>query len=143
MKENGIRAEIKRRFRKTTDSRHDYTVAANLLLEGGCKRPLWTSDITFVPTGFIHYEFPCNIYFVTSRATSSLGSCYPLYLVGPFPETLHHKATQACPKTPIAPSLTCDPNSLTVRNFTSPIVFRKKTKFLEKFSNPLRYKSSW
>jgi len=50
MKENGIRAEIKRRFKKTTDSRHDYTLAANLLLEGGRKRPLWTSDITFIPT---------------------------------------------------------------------------------------------
>ena len=28
MKENGIRAEVKRRFRKTTDSRHDYALAA-------------------------------------------------------------------------------------------------------------------
>ncbi len=50
MKENGIRAEVKRRFRKTTDSRHDYALAANLLIDDGYKGPLWTSDITFVPT---------------------------------------------------------------------------------------------
>jgi putative transposase len=51
MKENGIRAEVKRRFRKTTDSRHDYALAANLLIQDGYKGPLWTSDITFIPTG--------------------------------------------------------------------------------------------
>ncbi len=50
MKENGIRAEVKRRFRKTTDSRHDYALAANLLIQDGYKGPLWASDITFVPT---------------------------------------------------------------------------------------------
>ncbi len=50
MKENGIRAQLHRKYKRTTDSRHDYTVATNLLLEGGHKRPLWTSDITFIPT---------------------------------------------------------------------------------------------
>ncbi len=51
MKDNGIRAEVKRRFRKTTDSKHDYALAANLLVQDGYKGPLWASDITFVPTG--------------------------------------------------------------------------------------------
>jgi len=50
MKENGIRAEMKRRFTRTTDSRHDYLFADNLLIQGGTPGPLWTSDITFVPT---------------------------------------------------------------------------------------------
>ncbi len=50
MKENGIRAQLHRKYKRTTDSRHDYAVATNLLLEGGRKRPLWTSDITFIPT---------------------------------------------------------------------------------------------
>jgi len=50
MKENRIRAQLHRKYKKTTDSRHDYTVVANLLLEGNNKRPLWTSDITFIPT---------------------------------------------------------------------------------------------
>ena len=50
MKENGIRARSHRKYKRTTDSRHDYTVATNLLLEGGSRKPLWTSDITFIPT---------------------------------------------------------------------------------------------
>jgi transposase InsO family protein len=50
MKDNGIRAEVKRRFKKTTDSKHNYSLAANLLIQDGYKGPLWASDITFVPT---------------------------------------------------------------------------------------------
>jgi putative transposase len=51
MKDNGIRAELKRRFRKnTTDSKHNYSLAANLLIQNGYKGPLWASDITYVPT---------------------------------------------------------------------------------------------
>jgi putative transposase len=42
---------VKRRFRKTTDSRHSYSLAANLLIQDGYKGPLWASDIAFVPTG--------------------------------------------------------------------------------------------
>jgi len=50
MKDNGIRAEVKKRFRKaTTDSKHNYSLAANLLIEDGYKGPLWASDITYVP----------------------------------------------------------------------------------------------
>jgi transposase InsO family protein len=50
MKDNGIRAEVKRRFKKTTDSKHNYSLAANLLIQDGYQGPLWASDITFVPT---------------------------------------------------------------------------------------------
>lgn len=63
MKENGIRAEVKRRFRKTTDSRHDYALAANLLIEDGYKGPLWASDITFIPTneGWLYVSAVMNV----------------------------------------------------------------------------------
>jgi transposase InsO family protein len=63
MKENGIRAEVKRRFRKTTDSRHDYALAANLLIGDGYKGPLWASDITFVPTseGWLYVSAVMNV----------------------------------------------------------------------------------
>ena len=51
MKDNGIRAELKRRFRKTTtESKHSYSLAANLLIDRNHKGPLWASDITYVPT---------------------------------------------------------------------------------------------
>jgi putative transposase len=51
MKDNGIRAELKRRFRKTTtESKHGYSLAANLLIDRNHKGPLWASDITYVPT---------------------------------------------------------------------------------------------
>jgi transposase InsO family protein len=51
MKDNGIPAEVSRRFRKTTDSRHNYALAANLMVHNDYRGPLWASDITFVPTG--------------------------------------------------------------------------------------------
>jgi putative transposase len=50
MKDNGIRAEVKRRFRKTTDSKHNYALAANLLIDRNHRGPFWASDITYVPT---------------------------------------------------------------------------------------------
>jgi len=51
MKENSIRAEVKkRRFKRTTDSKHHYALAANLLIGPGQTEGVWASDITFVPT---------------------------------------------------------------------------------------------
>jgi len=63
MKENGIRAEVKRRFRKTTDSRHDYALAAHLLIEDGYQGPLWASGITYVPTneGWLYVSAVMNV----------------------------------------------------------------------------------
>jgi len=50
MKDHGIRAKIRKKYKKTTDSWHGYPVSPNLLL--GAKRTdrLWASDITFIPT---------------------------------------------------------------------------------------------
>jgi transposase InsO family protein len=52
MRENGIRAKAKRKYRATTDSRHTYPVAENLLAKE-IPQPsnmVWTSDITYIPT---------------------------------------------------------------------------------------------
>jgi putative transposase len=51
MREHSIRAETKkRRFRRTTESKHDYALAANLLVDRNQTEGVWASDITYVPT---------------------------------------------------------------------------------------------
>jgi transposase InsO family protein len=51
MKDHAVRAEVKRRrFRRTTDSKHTYALAANLLLGKHQTEGVWASDMTFVPT---------------------------------------------------------------------------------------------
>ena len=53
MKANGIRARHKRKYKATTDSKHDFPIAPNLLNRNfETERPdqVWTADITFIPT---------------------------------------------------------------------------------------------
>ena len=53
MKENGIKAKTKRRFKATTKSRHDLLVAENLLkrkFSSESANKVWFSDITFIWT---------------------------------------------------------------------------------------------
>ena len=51
MQAHSIRAAVKkRRFRRTTDSRHPYALASNLLIDRRQTDGVWASDITFVPT---------------------------------------------------------------------------------------------
>jgi len=51
MQAHSIRAAVKkRRFRRTTDSRHPYALASNLLIDRRQTEGVWASDITFVPT---------------------------------------------------------------------------------------------
>ena len=53
MRENGIRAKQKKKFRATTDSNHTYPVAPNLLLrnfEADMPDRKWLADITYIPT---------------------------------------------------------------------------------------------
>ena len=54
MSENGIRARHKRKYRATTNSKHDLPVAPNLLdrqFRPDAPNKVWTADITFIPTG--------------------------------------------------------------------------------------------
>src|SRR5918994_6009816 len=54
MRENGLRARQKRRFKRTTDSHHAFPVAPNLLEQDfSAERPnqKWNADISYVWTG--------------------------------------------------------------------------------------------
>jgi putative transposase len=54
MREHGIRARHKRRFKATTDSSHWLPVAPNLLdrqFTQGQPNAAWVADITYIPTG--------------------------------------------------------------------------------------------
>ena len=54
MREHGIRARHKRRFKATTDSKHSMPVAPNLLARNFMPEApirVWTGDITYIPTG--------------------------------------------------------------------------------------------
>lgn len=63
MRDNGIRGKVVKRFRRTTDSRHRYPTAPNLLMEGTHGGPIWASDITFVPTleGWLYVSAVMNV----------------------------------------------------------------------------------
>lgn len=53
MKQHGIRAKTKRKFKVTTDSRHDLPVAPNLIerdFRPALPNRVWTSDITYIET---------------------------------------------------------------------------------------------
>lgn len=54
MREDGLRARSKRKFKATTDSNHQHPVASNLLnREFHVSEPdtVWLGDITYIPTG--------------------------------------------------------------------------------------------
>lgn len=54
MRDNGIRARHKRRFKATTDSKHSMPVAPNLLARNftpQAPNKVWTGDITYIQTG--------------------------------------------------------------------------------------------
>jgi transposase InsO family protein len=64
MKDNGIRAILKRsRFRRTTNSRHPYALAANLLIERRQTEGVWAADMTYVPTaeGWLYVSAVMNV----------------------------------------------------------------------------------
>ena len=50
MKENGIQAYVRKKYRRTTESRHRYPASANLLINGNEYDRVWVSDITFIHT---------------------------------------------------------------------------------------------
>jgi putative transposase len=64
MRDNRIRAEVRRKFRKkTTDSRHNYALAANLLIDRNQVERVWAADITFIPTfeGWLYVSAVMNV----------------------------------------------------------------------------------
>jgi len=64
MKANGIEAEVRKKFKKnTTDSRHSYALAANLLIERKQTEGVWAADITFIPTfeGWLYVSAVMNV----------------------------------------------------------------------------------
>ena len=64
MKDNGIRATMSRsRFRRTTNSRHPYALAANLLIECGQTERVWAADMTYVSTaeGWLYVAAVMNV----------------------------------------------------------------------------------
>jgi transposase InsO family protein len=71
MRDNGIRAKIRRRFKRTTDSRHGYPVAPNLLIDNKKIEGVWAFDITFIRTreGWLYLSAIMNI---RSRKTIGL-----------------------------------------------------------------------
>jgi len=68
MKEAGIRSKIKRRFRvSTTDSRHIFPIAPNLLdrqFEASGPNQKWCCDITYIPTaeGFLYLAAVIDVF---------------------------------------------------------------------------------
>jgi putative transposase len=53
MREHGVAAKTKRKFRCTTDSNHDHPVAEDVVdrqLEPEAPNQVWTADITYIPT---------------------------------------------------------------------------------------------
>ena len=53
MKENGLRSIVRRKYRATTDSKHSYPVAENLLqrdFTSSSPNRVWVSDITYIST---------------------------------------------------------------------------------------------
>jgi putative transposase len=63
MRDSGIRVNIKRRFKRTTDSQHGYPVAPNLIIDNKQTERLWVSDITFIPTreGWLYLSTVMNV----------------------------------------------------------------------------------
>jgi transposase InsO family protein len=64
MRDNRIRAEVRKKFKKTTtDSRHNYALAANLLVERKQTEGGWAADITFIPTfeGWLYVSAVMNV----------------------------------------------------------------------------------
>lgn len=105
MRAHGIRAKAARRFCVTTDSRHGYTVAPNLLarrFDVPAPNRVWMSDISYVPTaeGWCYLAVVLDAYsrrVVGWAVSTQLGAELPLAALHralatrhPGPGLLHH-----------------------------------------------------
>ena len=78
MRENGIRARHKRRYKATTDSKHHLPVADNLLarhFNPDCPNRVWTTDLAYIWTdeGWLYLA----VCLICSTARSSAGRLNP------------------------------------------------------------------
>lgn len=67
MRKLGIRSRSKRKFKATTDSRHNFPVAPNLLNQNFTAQApdrIWTGDITYIPTdeGWLYLAVLLDLY---------------------------------------------------------------------------------
>ncbi len=67
MRERGLRARPRRRFRKTTDSRHPHPIAPNVLernFEASAPNQVWVTDVTYVWTheGWLYLAVMLDLY---------------------------------------------------------------------------------
>lgn len=67
MRENGLCAKVKRRFKRTTDSQHEHSVAPNLLDQDfTAERPnqVWSTDISYIWTreGWLYLAIVMDLY---------------------------------------------------------------------------------
>jgi transposase InsO family protein len=67
MRQLGIKAKTKRRFKATTDSKHNLPVAPNLLdrnFEAAGPNKIWAADITYIPTreGWLYLAVCIDLY---------------------------------------------------------------------------------
>lgn len=67
MREEGLKARIRRRYKATTDSSHGLPVAENLLarqFERSAPNQVWVSDITYIPTdeGWLYLATTLDLY---------------------------------------------------------------------------------
>jgi len=67
MRENNIRSKVKKKFKATTNSKHNYPVFPNLLEQNfKCDAPnkIWTTDITYIPTneGWLYLAVVLDLY---------------------------------------------------------------------------------
>ena len=67
MRENGIRAKQKRKFKATTDSKHSHPAAPNLLdrdFEASAPNQKWAADITYIHTreGWLYLAAIMDLY---------------------------------------------------------------------------------
>ena len=67
MRQLGLKAKAPRRYKVTTDSRHSYAVAANVVnrnFQVGSPNKVWAADITYVWTfqGWLHLAVVMDLY---------------------------------------------------------------------------------
>jgi len=105
MRENGLQAILRRRFRCTTDSAHEYPVAANVLdrrFEVDRPNRSWVGDITYIATeeGWLYLAVLLDLYsrrVVGWNAADRIDALLPLGALNsalrmrmPAPGLLHH-----------------------------------------------------